>query len=77
MSPLLFVFSVLGNLAYLVQVQFEAMYKGDGFGEDYYKHMNTNIPYLLGSGGTLIFDFTIFLQFYMYARKQEPSYTKI
>ncbi|KAJ1951522.1 putative vacuolar membrane transporter for cationic amino acids, partial [Dispira parvispora] len=37
------------------------------------EHILVNLPWILGSGGTLIFDFIIFYQFYAYTPKAQPA----
>jgi len=39
--------------------------------------MLDSLPYLVGSGGTLIFDFFIFVQFRMYSSKTAEQYSTI
>jgi uncharacterized protein with PQ loop repeat len=62
LSIWLFFFAVLGNSLYVLSAYFDYLDN-----EDAQKLVN-NIPYLLGSGGTLLFDFTIFSQFFWYHR---------
>ncbi|KAG2218810.1 hypothetical protein INT45_005457 [Circinella minor] len=57
LSLWMFVFSVAGNVTYCVSIFVKSMDR---------TYLLTNYPWLLGSGGTLFFDFTIFFQFYMY-----------
>ncbi|KAF9575541.1 hypothetical protein BGW38_008210, partial [Lunasporangiospora selenospora] len=61
LSVMMFVFSVLGNVFYVVSI-FVFSLEWD--------HLMKNLPWWLGSGGTLIFDFTIFFQFYIYRNNQ-------
>ncbi|KAF9409955.1 hypothetical protein BGZ76_005585, partial [Entomortierella beljakovae] len=63
LSILMFVFSVLGNIFYVASIFFNSMDR------DY---LIRNMPWWIGSGGTLIFDFVIFGQFYIY-RNNTPS----
>ncbi|KAF9351908.1 hypothetical protein BGX26_010161 [Mortierella sp. AD094] len=57
LSILMFMFSVLGNVFYVASIFLNSMDR------DY---LIQNMPWWLGSGGTLIFDFMIFGQFYLY-----------
>ncbi|KAI9476154.1 MAG: PQ loop repeat-domain-containing protein [Benjaminiella poitrasii] len=61
LSLTMFVFSVVGNITYCVSIILESADP---------TYLLINYPWLLGSGGTLFFDFTIFFQFYMYRRRQ-------
>ncbi|CAO3615991.1 unnamed protein product [Cunninghamella echinulata] len=57
LSLVMFIFSVVGNLTYCVSIFAKSMDR---------TFLLINFPWLLGSGGTLFFDFTIFFQFYTY-----------
>ncbi|CEP12069.1 hypothetical protein [Parasitella parasitica] len=57
LSLVMFIFSVIGNITYCVSIMLESTEP---------TYLLINYPWLLGSGGTLFFDFTIFFQFYMY-----------
>ncbi|KAI8638042.1 PQ loop repeat-domain-containing protein [Parasitella parasitica] len=57
LSLIMFIFSVVGNITYCVSIMLESTEP---------TYLLINYPWLLGSGGTLFFDFTIFFQFYMY-----------
>ncbi|KAI8351729.1 PQ loop repeat-domain-containing protein, partial [Mortierella sp. GBAus27b] len=57
LSLTMFVFSVFGNVLYVASI-FIVSLEPD--------YLIKNMPYWVGSGGTLIFDFTIFFQFYLY-----------
>lgn len=56
----MFCFSVLGNIAFCSSL---LSYSAE------YEYLLVNLPWLIGSGGTLIFDFTIFAQFYLYRKR--------
>lgn len=66
LSMTLFVMAFLGNLTYVIsvltspQVSNQAGYLAESF------------PYLIGSGGTLCFDFTIFIQSKLYSSNRLP-----
>ncbi|KAG0164449.1 hypothetical protein DFQ30_009942, partial [Apophysomyces sp. BC1015] len=57
LSLVMFVFSVVGNITYCVSILLKSLDR---------TFLLINFPWLLGSGGTLFFDFTIFFQFYIY-----------
>ncbi|KAG0234121.1 hypothetical protein BGW42_006861 [Actinomortierella wolfii] len=57
LSIMMFMFSVFGNVFYVASI---FLYSVE------YDYIITNMPWWLGSGGTLVFDFTIFFQFYKY-----------
>lgn len=59
LSLVMFIFSVVGNITYCVSIILESTDP---------TYLLINYPWLLGSGGTLFFDFTIFFQFYMYRK---------
>ncbi|KAI8888922.1 PQ-loop-domain-containing protein [Backusella circina FSU 941] len=66
LSLTMFVFSVVGNITYCLSILFVSLDP---------TFLLINYPWLLGSGGTLFFDFTIFFQFYMY-RNQKTVITE-
>ncbi|KAG2179965.1 hypothetical protein INT43_003752 [Umbelopsis isabellina] len=55
----MFVFSVIGNITFAVSILLESQDP---------TYVAINMPWLYGSAGTLFFDFTIFLQFYLYGK---------
>ncbi|KAF9926739.1 hypothetical protein FBU30_003733 [Linnemannia zychae] len=57
LSIMMFMFSVFGNVFYVASIFFKSLE---------IDYLITTMPWWLGSGGTLIFDFTIFFQFYIY-----------
>ncbi|KAF9207818.1 hypothetical protein BGZ49_010483 [Haplosporangium sp. Z 27] len=57
LSILMFVFSVFGNVFYVASIFLNSIE---------IDYLIRNMPWWLGSGGTLLFDFTIFFQFYIY-----------
>ncbi|KAI1317536.1 hypothetical protein EDD11_008230 [Mortierella claussenii] len=57
LSIMMFVFSVFGNVFYVASIFLNSME---------IDYLIRNMPWWLGSGGTLVFDFTIFFQFYIY-----------
>eukprot|EP00042_Codosiga_hollandica_P036246 m.274586 g.274586 ORF g.274586 m.274586 type:complete len:297 (+) comp54835_c1_seq6:54-944(+) len=56
----MFVMAVLGNSLYTLSIFFQSHEKG---------FLISNLPWLLGSAGTLCFDFTIFGQFLLYRNR--------
>ncbi|KAF9995668.1 hypothetical protein BGZ80_011474 [Entomortierella chlamydospora] len=67
LSIFMFVFSVLGNVTYVASILLNSM------DHDY---LIKNMPWCLGSGGTLIFDFMIFGQFYLYRHNMPTASTE-
>ncbi|KAF9430613.1 hypothetical protein BGZ76_000775, partial [Entomortierella beljakovae] len=57
LSIMMFVFSVFGNVFYVASIFLNSLD---------FDYLIRNMPWWLGSGGTLLFDFTIFFQFYIY-----------
>ncbi|KAG2236248.1 hypothetical protein INT48_008608 [Thamnidium elegans] len=68
LSLVMFIFSVVGNLTYCVSIVLESTDP---------TYLLINYPWILGSGGTLFFDFTIFFQFYMYRKRTDVVYKHI
>lgn len=64
LSLAMFYFSVLGNLTYCMSVLFHSVER---------EFILINLPWLIGSGGTLFFDFMIFFQFYLYRNSYKVS----
>jgi len=64
LSLAMFYFSVLGNLTYCLSILFHSVER---------KFILINLPWLIGSGGTLFFDFMIFFQFYLYRNSTKLS----
>ncbi|CAH1766388.1 17882_t:CDS:2 [Entrophospora sp. SA101] len=60
LSFVMFFFSVMGNVFYCLSI---FLYSTD------YDYLLENLPWIVGSGGTLGFDFIIFAQFYLYRNK--------
>ncbi|CAG8442668.1 6771_t:CDS:2 [Ambispora gerdemannii] len=61
LSLSMFFFSVLGNFTYCSSILFHSVDR---------KFILRNLPWLIGSGGTLLFDFMIFVQFYLYRNRR-------
>ncbi|KAG0363105.1 hypothetical protein BGX24_004984 [Mortierella sp. AD032] len=57
LSVMMFIFSVFGNVFYVASIFLNSLE---------IDYLLKNMPWWLGSGGTLVFDFTIFFQFYIY-----------
>ncbi|KAG9071776.1 hypothetical protein KI688_005992 [Linnemannia hyalina] len=62
LSIMMFLFSVFGNVFYVASIFLNSLE---------IDYLIKNMPWWLGSGGTLVFDFTIFFQFYIY-RNNNP-----
>uniref|UniRef100_A0A1D1Z3J3 Putative membrane protein YOL092W n=1 Tax=Anthurium amnicola TaxID=1678845 RepID=A0A1D1Z3J3_9ARAE len=60
LSLAMFGFSVLGNVAFVLSVLFHSTDP---------TYLLINLSWLVGSGGTLTFDFIIFFQFYIYSKE--------
>ncbi|ORZ01616.1 PQ loop repeat-domain-containing protein [Syncephalastrum racemosum] len=65
LSPALFVFAACGNLTYSMSILSNPNNTRDSLIEA--------IPFLIGSAGTLTFDFTIFVQFLWYSRRKHNA----
>ncbi|CAO3587020.1 unnamed protein product [Absidia cylindrospora] len=65
LSPSLFIFAVCGNLTYAASI---LLHPGQTR-----ETLLDALPYLIGSAGTLTFDFTIFLQFIYYTRRKNQQ----
>ncbi|KAF9394747.1 hypothetical protein CPC16_010397 [Podila verticillata] len=61
LSMFMFLFSVMGNGLYVASIFLNSTERS---------YLIRNMPYWLGSSGTLTFDFTIFIQFYLYRHNQ-------
>ncbi|KAG0333798.1 hypothetical protein BG004_000689 [Podila humilis] len=61
LSMFMFLFSVMGNGFYVASIFLNSTER---------TYLIRNMPYWLGSSGTLCFDFTIFTQFYLYRHNQ-------
>jgi len=64
LSVLLFVFAFCGNLTYVIGILINPA--GNGNPKQAAHYLLESLPYLLGSGGTLIFDLAIMIQSYLY-----------
>ncbi|CAI4055584.1 hypothetical protein SKDZ_02G2550 [Saccharomyces kudriavzevii ZP591] len=60
-SFLFFLFACLGNISFIVSVLSMSVDP---------KYLILNASWLIGSAGTLLMDFTVFIQFFIYARSQ-------
>lgn len=69
LSILLFMFAFLGNTLYVASILLMPVPAAE-----YTHYLLRSLPYLLGSGGTLLFDLTIMLQAWLYgsARPHPP-----
>ena len=64
LSLLFFILSLLGNLTYGAGILFHSTEK---------QYFLTNLPWLIGSLGTMGEDITIFIQFRLYSRSLGPD----
>ncbi|KAK4615682.1 putative vacuolar amino acid transporter [Fulvia fulva] len=64
LSLLFFLLSLLGNLTYGAGILFHSLER---------EYVVTNIPWLIGSLGTIVEDVTIFIQFHVFGDTQEAS----
>ncbi|KAI7862494.1 PQ loop repeat-domain-containing protein [Spinellus fusiger] len=67
LSMIMFLFSLCGNITYCLSIFLVSMNR---------TYLFINFPWLLGSGGTLFFDFMILFQFYTYKYKKTQLYHK-
>ncbi|PWZ00711.1 hypothetical protein BCV70DRAFT_152864, partial [Testicularia cyperi] len=63
LSILLFISAFLGNLLYTISI----LTNPEAVGEGRREYLQESIPFLLGSGGTLIFDLMIVIQWWMWS----------
>lgn len=68
LSLLFFILSLLGNLTYGAGILAHSLDR------DY---VMTNVPWLIGSLGTMVEDVVIFAQFHIYRKGQTPNDTAI
>ncbi|OBA21432.1 hypothetical protein METBIDRAFT_41974 [Metschnikowia bicuspidata var. bicuspidata NRRL YB-4993] len=75
-SPLLFVFAMTGNILYTVSIASDlyllARYDQYLGTADFHAVLRAQIPFLVGSTGTVVFDAAILFQFWLY-KKSAPS----
>ncbi|KAI8140000.1 PQ loop repeat-domain-containing protein [Fennellomyces sp. T-0311] len=69
LSPTLFIFAACGNLTYTTSILSNPNHTTESLVEA--------IPYLIGSAGTLTFDFAIFCQFLWYWRRNQKQQHQI
>ncbi|KAK0622955.1 PQ loop repeat-domain-containing protein [Immersiella caudata] len=80
-SMLFFLFACLGNMTYVLSI---LAYGPECAGEDgecapaeaaglYWRYILVNLSWLAGSAGTLVLDFAIFVQFFLYSRADDES----
>ncbi|KIY43355.1 hypothetical protein FISHEDRAFT_23981, partial [Fistulina hepatica ATCC 64428] len=74
LSMYLFVFAFLGNTFYVASVL--ATPQAHGSPAESLAFIKESIPYLLGSGGTLMFDITIVVQSFLYRGRRHRSPSK-
>ncbi|KAL2181352.1 PQ loop repeat-domain-containing protein [Thermothelomyces heterothallicus CBS 202.75] len=79
-SVLFFLFACLGNLTYVLSILvFEPECEGDDGcrpGEAahiFWQYILVNLSWLAGSAGTLLLDLAIFVQFFVYSKREEDS----
>ncbi|MCJ1283582.1 hypothetical protein MMC26_002913 [Xylographa opegraphella] len=68
LSLLFFMLSLLGNATYGAGILFHSIDS---------QYILTNLPWLIGSLGTMFEDTLIFIQFHMYAKKEEEDSSAI
>ena len=82
-SMLFFLFAVLGNLTYVISIlafqspckQFEEGCANGEASRQYVRSILINASWLLGSGGTLLLDSAVFVQWYLYRNNEETIET--
>ncbi|GMM32390.1 Ypq2 protein [Martiniozyma asiatica (nom. inval.)] len=70
-SPFLFMFALLGNITYAGSIVLTPV---EGGHESYAKFIFNELPYLLGSLGTVLFDAVYFWQRYVYGVGEDDGY---
>lgn len=70
LSIYLFLFSVLGNTTYVTAIILGHLHDRNT------ATLVANVPYIVGSAGTLVFDVVIFLQFFAY-RGERRGYVAV
>lgn len=68
LSILLFVLAFLGNLTYVLSILTSPQILLTNPRHHKLSYLNESVPYLIGSAGTLCFDFTIFIQSIIYGK---------
>jgi uncharacterized protein with PQ loop repeat len=63
LSWLMFLFAITGNVTYCASILIKSLEK---------EYIISNLPWLVGAGGTLLFDIVIAIQFLMYDRGLPP-----
>lgn len=69
LSVLLFVLAFLANLFYSLSVITNPKARGP----QRHAYLTESLPFLLGSGGTLVFDMIIIVQYWMYYQRSEKA----
>jgi uncharacterized protein with PQ loop repeat len=64
LSIFMFIFAAIGNLTYVMSILIR---------DASIENIRHSLPFLLGSGGTLLFDITIFTQYYYYRHQHHRS----
>ncbi|EJD36580.1 hypothetical protein AURDEDRAFT_74102, partial [Auricularia subglabra TFB-10046 SS5] len=75
LSMALFTFAFLGNSFYVASILTSPPFADAPTTEARTAFLKESIPYLLGSGGTLVFDITIVIQSFVYAPKPKVEAT--
>lgn len=73
-SPFLFLFAMLGNSFYTISISVDLWLEYRHQEPGRFNDVMNQVPFLIGSGGTVIFDFMILLQFWLY--KENNRYIK-
>lgn len=69
-SILLFMAALTGNTTYTLSILLSPEASGPSGGE----FLLNELPFLLGAAGTVVFDITIFIQWFMYSRDDEDTF---
>ncbi|KAI5950443.1 hypothetical protein KGF57_004312 [Candida theae] len=73
-SPLLFGSALLGNLTYTLSILTSCAFV---FGEDRAEFIYKELPYIIGSSGTIVFDAAYFYQKYLYRNNGQCTSTMV
>ncbi|KAF8004016.1 hypothetical protein HF325_001464 [Metschnikowia pulcherrima] len=79
MTPFLFLFAMTGNILYTVSIASDLYllskydeYLGDA---DFHAVLSGQMPFLIGSSGTVLFDAVLLFQFWLYIKPQQHATT--
>lgn len=74
-SPYLFLFALLGNTFYTVSIGLDLMIIAKTPNADWVSHFWDQLPFIMGSGGTLTFDMVLLFQCWYYKKSSVHSRT--